>query len=113
EFSHDGVVKGMSAHGQNIKIEDGWYESNSMEKEEEEERFAWSNALRYLKVMLAIYGKDQGQSLMISPWRCETRGLIIVIRNLLQFEQWELRIFSSTMASNDSTGRSKTLDKYP
>jgi len=86
-----GSANGNSGYGQNIKTEGGLYESNEIGKDNQ---IAWNDAESYLKTMLAISAENKGESLMTTPWRLETRGLIIVIRNLLHSERWELRIFS-------------------
>jgi len=105
EFWREGTANGMSEY---IKTEGGLHETRK-----KDDQTVWNNAQSYLKAMLAISRGNQGESLMTSPWRLETRGLIIVTRNLLHSERWELRIFLLTMAYNNSTTRIKTLDEYP
>jgi hypothetical protein len=84
------AMNGVNVYGQGIKGEDGViYDSHSYS--ENDEPTAWRHAAAYLKTMLQACSDKV--NLINSPARMETRGLVIIIRNLLSNERWELRIF--------------------
>ena len=85
------TMNGMVSYGQGVKGEDGeTYTSHSYS--DDDEQTAWAHAQGYLKTMVAAAHEKGG--LVVTPARTETRGLVIVIRNLLANERWELRTFS-------------------
>lgn len=88
--SREGSVSmnGMSAYTQSVKLEDG--DLNFSSYTDDDQVTAWHHAQHYLKCMMAVANERNG--LATVPARTETRGLIIIMRNLLMNERWELRI---------------------
>ena len=86
--SNDGIVSGLNMYGQGVQGAGGEFYTSS-DYDERDEQSAWLHAQAYLKAILPL--TTDKAKLFSSNARVETRGVIIIIRNLLHPERWELR----------------------
>jgi hypothetical protein len=95
----DGIVNELTMYGQGIQSSGGdFYTSNDYH--ERDEPAAWMHALAYLNHVIQLPDKEPDKAkraFLCSPNRIETRGVVIIIRNLLQNERWQLRIYHPKM----------------
>lgn len=93
--TNDGIVNELNMYGQGIQGSGGdFYMSNNYH--ERDEQAAWMHALAYLDHVIKLPDKEPEKAkrtFLSSPNRIETRGVVIIIRNLLQNERWQLRIY--------------------
>lgn len=82
------TMGGISAYGSIVKLEEhDTYDFSSYPIEDDVT--AWHHAKAYLKAMSEAGQERHGY--INCPARAETRGLVVVMHNLLKDERWELR----------------------